>query len=42
VSQTLVQYLANYAGLQAALGTDTQAATVHYVTNGYFEDALTQ
>ena len=31
------QYLANYADLQAAFGSDTQAATVHYVTNGYFE-----
>jgi hypothetical protein len=31
------QYLANYADLQAAFGSDTQAATVHYVTNGHIE-----
>jgi len=32
-----VQYLANYADLQAAFGTDTQAATAHYIHYGYFE-----
>jgi hypothetical protein len=32
------QYLTNYADLQAAFGTDTEAATLHYITNGYFED----
>ena len=31
------QYLANYADLQTAFGTDLDAATVHYITNGYFE-----
>jgi hypothetical protein len=31
------QYLANYADLQAAFGSNTEAATVHYITNGYFE-----
>ena len=31
------QYLANYADLQAVFGTDTEAATMHYITNGYFE-----
>ncbi|MFO1206189.1 MAG: M10 family metallopeptidase C-terminal domain-containing protein [Burkholderiales bacterium] len=31
------QYLANYADLQAAFGTDTEAATIHYITAGYFE-----
>jgi Ca2+-binding RTX toxin-like protein len=31
------QYLANYADLQAAFGADTEAATLHYITNGYFE-----
>jgi hypothetical protein len=31
------QYLVNYADLQAAFGTDTEAATIHYITNGYFE-----
>ena len=31
------QYLANYADLQAAFGTDTETATIHFITNGYFE-----
>jgi RTX calcium-binding nonapeptide repeat (4 copies) len=31
------QYLANYADLQAAFGTNTEAATIHYITAGYFE-----
>ena len=30
-------YLANYADLQAAFGGDTEAATLHYITAGYFE-----
>jgi len=31
------QYLANYADLQIAFGHDTDAATLHYITQGYFE-----
>jgi hypothetical protein len=31
------QYLANYTDLQAAFGHNTEAATLHYITNGYFE-----
>ena len=31
------QYLANYADLQTTFGTNTEAATIHYITNGYFE-----
>ena len=31
------QYLANYADLQAAFGGNAEAATLHYITNGYFE-----
>jgi hypothetical protein len=31
------QYLAKYTDLQAAFGTDTEAATIHYITTGYFE-----
>jgi hypothetical protein len=31
------QYLANYADLQTAFGTDAEAATIHYVTSGHFE-----
>ena len=31
------QYLANYADLQTAFGTDLEAATLHYITQGYFE-----
>jgi hypothetical protein len=31
------QFLAKYADLQQAFGTDTEAATIHYITNGYFE-----
>jgi Ca2+-binding RTX toxin-like protein len=31
------QYLANYADLQAAFGSELEAATIHYITNGYFE-----
>jgi hypothetical protein len=29
--------LANYVDLQAAFGTDTEAATLHFITTGYFE-----
>ena len=32
-----VQYLANYADLQAAFGADTQLATQHYIVAGYGE-----
>ncbi|MET0217201.1 MAG: calcium-binding protein [Burkholderiales bacterium] len=32
------QYLANYADLQAVFGANTEAATIHYITAGYFED----
>ena len=31
------QYLANYADLQTAFGANTEAATIHYITQGYFE-----
>ena len=31
------QYLANYPDLQAALGGDTEAATVHYIQFGFAE-----
>jgi serralysin len=31
------QYLANYADLQEAYGADEAAATLHYITAGYFE-----
>jgi hypothetical protein len=31
------QYLANYADLQAAFGSELEAATIHHITNGYFE-----
>ena len=31
------QYLANYADLQTAFGTNLAAATLHYITSGYFE-----
>jgi hypothetical protein len=31
------QYLANYADLQQAFGSDTDAATLHYIIAGYFE-----
>ncbi|HQR54328.1 MAG TPA: hypothetical protein PLZ79_13750, partial [Burkholderiales bacterium] len=31
------QYLENYADLRAAFGSDTEAATLHYVISGYFE-----
>ncbi len=31
------QYLANYADLQAAFGTDAEVATLHYISFGYFE-----
>jgi hypothetical protein len=31
------QYLANYGDPQAAFGTNTEAATMQYITNGYFE-----
>jgi hypothetical protein len=31
------QYLANYTDLQMVFGTNTEAATIHYITNGYFE-----
>lgn len=33
-----VQYLANYADLQAAFGADTELATRHYIIAGYAED----
>ena len=32
-----VQYVANYKDLQDAFGTDYEAATRHYITNGYHE-----
>lgn len=32
------QYLANYADLQAAYGNDSEAATLHFITHGYFEE----
>ena len=35
-----VQYLANYADLQAAFGTDTEAATLHYVKTGFYEGRI--
>jgi hypothetical protein len=31
------QYLANYPDLQAAFGADLEAATVHYIVDGYRE-----
>ena len=31
------QYLANYADLQAAFGSDTGTATIHYIQNGFAE-----
>ncbi len=36
------QYLANYADLQSAFGSDTEAATIHYIVAGYFEDRTDQ
>ena len=30
-------YLANYADLRQAYGTDEAAATLHFITAGYFE-----
>jgi RTX calcium-binding nonapeptide repeat (4 copies) len=36
------QYLANYVDLQAAFGNDLEAATLHYITNGYFEGRADQ
>jgi hypothetical protein len=36
------QYLANYADLQAAFGVNTEAATIHYITSGYFEGRTDQ
>ena len=36
------QYLANYADLQAVFGTNTEAATIHYITAGYFEGRTDQ
>ena len=36
------QYLTNYADLRAAFGTDTEAATVHFITAGYFEGRTDQ
>jgi hypothetical protein len=36
------QYLTNYADLPAAFGTDTEAATVHFITAGYFEGRTDQ
>ena len=32
-----VQYVANYADLEAAFGDDYAAATRHFITNGYAE-----
>ena len=32
-----VRYLANYADLQAAFGNDLEAATQHFITNGFAE-----
>ena len=31
------QYLANYADLQAAFGNNADAATAHYISNGFAE-----
>jgi hypothetical protein len=31
------QYLANYADLRAAFGSNLQAAISHFITNGYYE-----
>ena len=31
------QYLANYADLQAAFGTNGDLATQHFITNGFAE-----
>ncbi|MFO1206153.1 MAG: hypothetical protein U1E63_10565 [Burkholderiales bacterium] len=31
------RYLANYADLRSVFGTNTQAATLHFITAGYFE-----
>ena len=31
------QYLANYADLRAAFGTDRDAAAAHFITYGYYE-----
>ena len=36
------QYLANYADLQVAFGANTEAATLHYITTGYFEGRTDQ
>ena len=33
----LRQYLANYADLRAAFGSDLDAAAAHYITYGYHE-----
>jgi hypothetical protein len=33
----LAEYLANYADLQGVFNTDTEAATVHYISAGHFE-----
>ncbi|MCU0835793.1 MAG: hypothetical protein MUC77_15380 [Chromatiaceae bacterium] len=33
----IVQYLANYPDLVAAFGTDFEAATLHYIKQGFFE-----
>jgi hypothetical protein len=32
-----VRHLGTYPGLQAAFACDVGAATVHYITRGYFE-----
>ena len=32
-----VAYLAKYADLQAAFGNNTEAATIHFITNGFDE-----
>ena len=34
------QYLANYADLHAAFGANAEAATIHYITAGYFEGRI--
>ena len=31
------QYLANYADLRAAFGSDLDAAAAHFITYGYYE-----
>ena len=38
----VLEYLANYADLQAAFGGDEDAATRHFITNGFFEGRTDQ